>query len=535
MSATGITQDAPPASPGTGSVLRARLALTLLMLINLLNYMDRYVLAAVEPRIAKDFFGDQKAAEGPEGQQAVADGERPAPKDEWVEAKMGALSTAFMVSYMLFAPLFGLLADRMSRWWLIGIGVGIWSLASGGSGLAIGFLMLLLTRVFVGVGEAAYGPAAPAVISDMFPVKKRGTVLAWFYAAIPVGSALGFVLGGQMLNVSKAWTGHEDWRWGFYAVVFPGLLLAIFCFFIRETPRGQSDAPDTRSASRDSAERTAPRVGGGHSDAPEAHSANRETPRGHSDAPQAHSASWADYGIILRTPSFVFMTLGYTALTFVQGGVAFWMPHYVSENRGQTDLAQAGSIFGAIVVVSGLFSTVLGGWVADRLRDKLPGAYLLVSGWGVLLAFPLMLCVIFVDFPYAWGFIFLSVFFMFFNTGPINTVIANVIHPSVRASAFALNILVIHLFGDAGSPAIMGWIAGVARKLVAEGKVTGWMADVLGRNQGMDFSMGSTSVFLLLAGLIWLWGARYLERDTALAPHRFARPAGALPPPASPT
>lgn len=516
MSATGITLDAPSASPGTGSVLRARLALTLLMFINLLNYMDRYVLAAVEPRIAKDFFGDQKAAEGPGGEQALPDGERPAPKDEWVEAKMGALSTAFMVSYMLFAPLFGLLADRMSRWWLIGIGVGIWSLASGGSGLATGFLILLTTRVFVGVGEAAYGPAAPAVISDMFPVKKRGTVLAWFYAAIPVGSALGFVLGGQMLNVSRWWTGHEDWRWGFYAVVVPGLLLAVFCFFIRETPRGQSDAPETPST-RGRPEGAA--AGGGRS-----------------DAPATHSASWADYAIILRTPSFVFMTLGYTALTFVQGGVAFWMPHYVSENRGQTDLAQAGSIFGAIVVVSGLFSTVLGGWVADRVRDKLPGAYLLVSGWGVLLAFPLMLCVIFVDFPYAWGFIFLSVFFMFFNTGPINTVIANVIHPAVRASAFALNILVIHLLGDAGSPAIMGWLAGAARKLVAEGKVTGWMADVLGRNQGMDFSMGSTSVFLLLAGVIWLWGARYLERDTALAPYRYAgAPPAPLPPSASAT
>jgi MFS family permease len=498
----------------------------LLMMINLLNYMDRYVLSAVEPRIADEFFGPAAGAEGAAAQGAEG-GAAPKQRDKWVEAKMGALSTAFMVSYMLFAPLFGLLADRIPRWWLIGFGVAIWSLASGASGLAIGFLMLLGTRVFVGVGEAAYGPAAPAVISDMYPVSKRGTVLAWFYAAIPVGSALGFVLGGQMLNISRWWTGHEDWRWGFYAVVFPGLLLAVFCFFIRETPRGQADASESRRPPRGAFR--------GQADPSESHRPDGAVSREQADASKSHSASWADYGIILRTPSFIFMTLGYTALTFVQGGVAFWMPHYVSENRGQSDLAQAGSIFGAIVVVSGLFSTVLGGWVADRLRDKLPGAYLLVSGWGVLLAFPLMLCVIFVDFPYAWGFIFLSVFFMFFNTGPINTVIANVIHPSVRASAFAVNILVIHLFGDAASPAIMGWLAGVARELVAEGKVTGWMAAILGRNQGMDFSMGAASVFLLLAGLIWLWGARYLERDTAMAPYRISGATAPLSPPVSPT
>jgi MFS family permease len=494
MSTSGTTQDAPPASPGTGSIWRARYALAVLMLINLFNYIDRQVLAAVEAPIEKEFFGVEAAvATAGEGERGTGAEEKKPPKESYAESQMGWLPLAFMVSYMLSAPLFGLMADRMSRWWLIGIGVGIWSLASGGSGLATGFTMLLLTRIFVGVGEGAYGPAAPALISDMFPVSKRGTVLAWFYAAIPVGSALGYALGGQMLNVSRWWTGTADWRWGFYAVVAPGLLLSLLCFFMRETPRGQADAST------------------------------------------AHSATWADYGIILRTPSFIYMTLGYTALCFVQGGIAFWIPRYVSQNRGQSDLAQANLNFGIIVVVSGLFSTLLGGWVADRLRGRFPGSYLLVSGWSVLLAFPLMLAVVFVDFPYAWGFIFLAVFFMFFNTGPINTVIANVIHPSVRASAFALNILVIHLFGDASSPKIMGWLAGLARELVAEGKVTGRTAEFLGRNQGWDFTMLVTAMFLLLAGLIWLWGARYLERDTALAPHRFARPAGALPPPASPT
>jgi predicted MFS family arabinose efflux permease len=241
------------------------------------------------------------------------------------------------------------------------------------------------------------------------------------------------------------------------------------------------------------------------------------------DENRPHHATLADYWIILRTPSYVYATLGYTALCFVQGGVGFWTPSYVHSNRGQANLEQVNSIFGAILVVGGLVSTLLGGWVGDRLRDKLPGSYLTVSGWGSLVAFPLLVAFLFVDFPYAWGVIFLVIFFMFFNTGPVNTVLANVVHPSVRATGFALNILVIHLFGDAVSPTIMGAMAGLAKKIAASGSVPDGLAQVIGRREGMDFSIAVTSLFLLLAGVLWLMGARHLARDTELAPTRVAR------------
>src|SRR4051794_36109515 len=143
----------------------ARAALVLLLAINLFNYIDRYVLAAVEPRISEDLLrGDPNAL-----------------------AKMGSLATAFIVSYMLAAPVFGWLADRVSRWLLVGVGVGVWSLASGASGLAHTFTILLITRLFVGIGEAGYGPAAPTIIADLYPIEQRGQKLAWFYMAIPVG------------------------------------------------------------------------------------------------------------------------------------------------------------------------------------------------------------------------------------------------------------------------------------------------------------------------------------------------------------
>src|SRR4029077_9497626 len=182
----------------------ARLSLALLLALNLLNYIDRYVLAAVEPDIRQAFFPAAIATGGPAREQLMAS-----------MAKTGALATAFLVSYILAAPIFGILADRMSRWVLVGIAVAVWSLASGASGLAQTFSLLVLTRCFVGIGEAGYGPAAPTIIADLYPVERRGTMLAWFYMAIPVGSALGYALGGSV-------AAHWGWRAPFFLVVPPG-------------------------------------------------------------------------------------------------------------------------------------------------------------------------------------------------------------------------------------------------------------------------------------------------------------------------
>ena len=191
-------------------------ALLLLLAMNMLNYVDRYVLAAVEPTVQRQML----------------------PDDPNARAKMGLLSTAFMISYMVAAPLFGWLAERRSRWLLIAVGVGLWSLASGASGLAVTFAVLLGTRCLVGVGEAAYGPAAPAIISDFYPLAWRGKVLSWFYMAIPVGSALGYVLGGYMAALNPA---AQSWRWAFYLVVVPGLLLALWALWMGEPRRGAAE------------------------------------------------------------------------------------------------------------------------------------------------------------------------------------------------------------------------------------------------------------------------------------------------------
>jgi MFS family permease len=467
-------------APQIGAAPGARTALVLLLLINMFNYIDRQVLAAVEPKVEGAFFpGNLKQYD------AVWMGVT------WnVEFWMGLLSTAFMVAYMLLAPVFGVLADRMSRWKLIAFGVAVWSLASGASGLAGTFVIMLLTRAVVGVGEAAYGPAAPALISDMYPEKRRGYILSWFYVAIPVGSALGYVLGGQIIK----WTG--DWRWAFYVVVAPGLALAVWSLFMPEPARGGADA-----------------------------------------AVAKHHASLRDYGVILRTPSFLLCTLGYTAATFVVGGVGYWMPRYIArflypnphpENPeiAPDVLGEVNLYFGIILVVSGLLATLAGGWAGDWLRGRVRGSYFLVSGVGMLIAAPLVLGVLWAPLPWTWVFVFLIVFWLFFNTGPINTIPANVTHPAVRASAYALLILVIHLFGDAFSPPIIGLIAGQAH--AAAGSLpAGWASDFFAHREGWDFSFCLVSALILLAAALWLWGTRYLDRDTALALTR--GPAGAGP------
>jgi MFS family permease len=499
--------DRGPQTPLPG----AHISLALLLAINLFNYIDRQILAGVLPRIEESFLkGDVDA-----------------------KAKLGWLTTAFLISYMVLSPLFGWMGDRMSRWLLVGVGVVLWSLASGASGLAEGYLMLLLTRCFVGVGEAAYGPTAPGVISDLYPVRVRGAKLAWFYAAIPVGGALGYVLGGLMADTTLGW------RWAFYLVVPPGILLGILCFLMREPPRGQADAG----------------------------TANHR------------KAQLKDYLVLAKTPSYVLNTLGMTAMTFAIGGIAVWMPTYIYEREARWKLTEdaltglgrgadpvpnaslakleplrdkeflpvvtwdqdqdglivaqlktclsvsefnqyhaqildaartpklgaVGALFGAIVVISGFASTLLGGWAGDKLRARYAGSYFLVSAISMLLAFPMLLLIIWLPFPWAWLCIFLAVFALFFNTGPTNTILANVTHPAMRASAFALNIFVIHVLGDVISPVFMGWI---------------WDMRSMDRTTARNLALGAVSVAVLLGAILWFAGIKYLQRDTEMAPTR---------------
>jgi MFS family permease len=406
----------------------ARSALFLLLAINLFNYIDRQILAALEPDIRASFF---------------------APGDVNAMTKTGLLGDAFFVTYMISAPILGLLADRISRWLIVGSAVILWSLASGASGLAATFAILFVTRICVGIGEGGYGPAAPTILADLFPIETRGRTMAIFYAAIPVGSALGYVIGGLV-------GAHFGWRWAFYLVTPPGLLLGLLCFWQRD-----------------------PRVA--------AHQLEQESPR----------RSIRDYLRLFRTRSYLINCVAQTLMTFVTGGLGFWAAAYLRYRNQSPDVGM--TIFGLITVVAGLVSTLLGGVIADKLRSRFAGSYFWVSGIGMLIACPFFIATLYIPFPSAWITMFLAIFFLFVNTGPSNTALANVALPSVRATAFAVNILVIHALGDVQAFWLLGYIGGHTNMHVAFLFVSG---------------------IIFLSGVAWLIGVKYLPVDTAAVESR---------------
>jgi MFS family permease len=403
------------------------MAMGLLLAINMFNYVDRQVLAAVEPWIRATFFSAT---------------------DVNAMAISGTLGSAFLITYMLTAPILGWLSDRFSRWLIVGSAVILWSLATAASGLAVTFAMLFATRVLVGIGEGGYGPAAPTILADLFPLETRGRILALFCAAIPVGSALGYVLGGAVVTHFHFVPEAERWRYAFYLAAIPGLLLGVYSLFQRDPRESSRVRPDRQRARR------------------------------------------SDYRALARTRSYVLNCAAQTAMTFALGGIGFWVAAYL-RFRGQP--ASATQMFGVIIAGTGLISTLAGGWLGDRLRATISGSYFLVSGCGMLLACPLFIAMLFVPFPQAWWLMAASVFFMFLNTGPSNTALANVALPKVRATAFALNILVIHALGDVLAFPTIGYIAGHTNWTIAFLFVSGMM---------------------LVSGFLWLIGMKSLGADT---------------------
>lgn len=411
-----------PAPSSTPAFRGAWTALSVLTLINLVNYLDRYVLAGMLP-LVQEQFGK-------------------------TDAQMGILSSSFLVVYALVSPFTGFLGDRFPRRWFIGGGALLWSAATVWSGLSRSFDELLLARSFIGIGEAGYAAVAPSFISDLFDEKRRGRMLSIFYAALPVGSAIGFTLGGM---VGTAY----GWRSAFFLAGAPGAILGLAALFMREPRRGATDAG--------SPDRALPSVG-------------------------------TILRTLARTKSYLVNTAGYTAATFAMGGLAAWWPTFLYRERG-VPLDRGGFLFGAVLVVAGFLGTLTGGWLGDRinLRDK--GGYFLSAGVGLLLAVPFAaVAVIATDPAIYWAATFGALFFLFFNTGPLNAVLVNVVPPTMRASAVAVNVLFIHMLGDAISPWLIGRVS-----------------DASGLGNAVLLNCGMIGV----AGLILVAGRGVLRRDLA--------------------
>ena len=398
--------------------------------LNLLNYLDRYVLNAVRTPLADDFhinYGDS-----------------------------GRTVTAFMLGYFVTSPFFGYLGDRLSRKWLIAGGIFVWSIGTVLTGFAREFSILLWYRALVGLGEASYATISPSLISDAFTATKRNNALTIFYVAIPVGAALGYFLGGE---ISAKW----GWRYAFIWAGMPGLLLAVVLLPFRDPQRGQLELGPGQILTK---------------------------------------PTLRDYVSLFRNARYQLLIWGYVAYTFAMGAFAFWGPTFL-ETVHHLPAPEPARFFGAVLFVAGLIGTMLGGFAASAWQKRNSAGYAWMLAGATLLAVPTAFAAVRVStVSAAMCFLAITIFLLFLSTGPINTLIIESVPVNLRASAMALSIFMIHLFGDWWSPEIVGRLA-----------------DALGHD--LQKGVLLLPAVLILGGVLWLFLALKIaaaSRRNATAP-----------------
>lgn len=357
--------------------------LALLVVLNLLNFLDRYILPGVQPLVQREFHASDQ--------------------------QMGALTTALLFVYMLVAPTTGWLADRFRRKPLIITGAVLWSVATLATFWVHDYWTLYFRHALVGVGEATFSFIAPAVLADFYPDRERNRVISIFYIAIPIGAALGYLVGGQMGSV---W----GWRAPFFVCAVPGLLIALlYGIFGHEPVRGRMDRVRITKS--------------------------RGTVMG-----------------LFRNPAYLSATFGLAALTFAMGGISAWVPTFLEREAGLS-LPRATFAVGIITVVDGIAGTLIGGWIAQRWLERDHRAHYLLSFWSVLLTLPCGALIFFGPREWAVPALFAAEFFLFLNTGPLNAAVVNSVSAPIRATAIGFNLFCIHFFGDTFSPQIIGAIS----------------------------------------------------------------------------
>ncbi|MCP9258702.1 Protein spinster 1 [Dirofilaria immitis] len=361
-------------------------SIVVLLLINLLNYMDRFTIAGVLTQIQKYFNIDDSSA--------------------------GLLQTAFIVFYMVFAPVCGYYGDRYNRKFIIEIGLIIWMIAVLLSTLCgpTHFYLFLLCRGIVGIGEACYVTVAPTIIADMYRGNRRSSALMVFYFAIPVGSGLGYATG----SVFSLWT--KTWQWGVR-------LTPIF-----EPVRGEVEHVNPMP-----------------------------------------SSFLADIKYLFTVPTYIITTLGLTSVIFVTGCLAWWTPtllqyawavHHGTSYISNEVKAEVGLIFGIITCLAGFLGVFSGSVLSQIWRSGFGNvlanthADLHVCALGSLLAVPFLYFALVLSTQYTilcWMSFAFSDFYIFAITGccvnsAINVdILMSVISLRRRSIATAIQTLISHL------------------------------------------------------------------------------------------
>ncbi len=366
-----------------------RKVLLLIFCLSLFNYIDRQVLYAVFPLLKADL--------------------------RLSDAELGFLASSFMIVYMCFAPFVGYFGDRIRRPLIIGVSAVLWSVATFFGGVIKNYGQLIFTRSAVGVGEAGYGTVSPSYLAEWFPKEQRGRIMALYALAIPVGSAIGYLLGGFLGQ-------HFGWRNAFCIVAVPGILLGTAALFLKETPEKLQ---------------------------------------------RSEHVPLASYRVLFKNRPFMLTAASMAIGTFSVGGLAAWMPSYFVRTF-ELSVAKAGFLFGAVTVLAGIAGNFAGGWTADWLRKRTRRAYFIVGYLSFFLSVPFGVSAVISDsLNFCLVMIFFAEFFIFAHSGPYHAAIVETAPVNMRSMAFALALFILHAFGDAVSPLLVGLVSDAAGLPVA--------------------------------------------------------------------
>jgi len=405
------------------SVAGATTALVLLTALNFVNYIDRYILPGVQELVKSEFH--------------VTD------------ARIGALTFWFFLTYMLAAPATGWLGDHYPRKPLIVAGALFWSGINFFTATVHTFFALNLRHAALGIGEASFGIFAPALLADFYPEEERNRVLTIFYTAIPVGAALGYLVGGVI-------GGRYGWRYPFYVSAVPGMVIALLVwFFMKEPQRGAMDAPAVKKGVL------------------------------------KDKSAWLS---LAHNAPYLYATLGMAMITFSLGGISAWMPSFLQ--RLGYSAESTGTLVGGITAVTGITGTIAGGWLAQLWLRTNHRALYLVSAWSALLAVPPALVCFFGP---RWALLpglGMAEFCIFLGTGPLNAAIVNAVSATVRATAVAIELFLIHALGDLPSPVIIGAVSD---------------------RSTLSLGLGVTLITMLVAAVLLFAGARTAAKPEGAA------------------
>ncbi|XP_065092234.1 protein spinster isoform X2 [Ochlerotatus camptorhynchus] len=390
----------------------------------------------------------------------------------------GLLQTVFVLSYMICAPIFGYLGDRYSRKWIMALGVLLWSTTTLLGSFMNSFGWFITFRALVGIGEASYSTIAPTIISDLFVGDLRSKMLALFYFAIPVGSGLGYIVGSETAKF------FGSWAYALRVTPILGIVAVVLIALIRDPERGQSE--------------------GSH----------------HMEATSYRE----DIKDIVRNPSFMLSTAGFTCVAFVAGALAWWGPKFIylglvsqpgNENITLNDVSYK---FGIIAMLAGLVGVPAGSYMARKLRPLYPSCDPMICAGGLFCSSPLIYLALVVT-KYSGTWCFFLVFFAEVSLNLTWSIVADillyVVVPTRRSTAEAFQILISHAFGDAGSPYFVGVISEAIKRLLrlsAVGVDAVFPPDLASYSQLAENATITTTTSTTLAPLV---AVSHIDTDSA--------------------